>query len=58
MPFFGKYQKTYSKKNPSRLKYDESLYRIAIQETFLENENSGQTSSTWKDDFDKILPEK
>lgn len=60
MPFFGKYQKTYSKKNP-RLKYDESLFRIATEDSCYENGiniSVASPSSNWKDDFDKLIPKK
>lgn len=61
MPIPGKkYQKTYSKKNP-RLIYDESLFRIATEDSCIENisiSNSLDTSSNWKDDFDKLIPKK
>lgn len=66
MTFFGKYQKTYSKKNPSNpLKYNESLFRNAIEASCFENGlgENGSTSNSlntsgWKNEFDKLIPEK
>lgn len=64
MPFLGKYKKTYSKKSQPILKYNESLFRHAMEASCFENglapppDDSLESSSAWKDEFDKIIPEK